>query len=75
MNAREIIVSHGQSIVSIGGTSTTFLETKQKKKGNCDKCWWRDLATAEECNKIPCNPDERTDGKYGVFTIQNMPEY
>ena len=73
MAERKIIIGAKQNSVTIDGTETKFVEVRPKKKGNCNKCWWLHLASAEECNKIPCNPDEREDRKYGVFTIQQMP--
>lgn len=68
----KIIISEDQNTVTIDGTRTDFKETK--KPYTCRKCWWREFSEVD-CNEIPCLASERKDRKYGVFTIQNMPNY
>lgn len=42
------------------------------EKKVCSRCIL--ARDTEDCDKAPCSPDFRTDGKDGYFTVRNIPE-
>ena len=64
-------ISADQNTIEFGTFTVHFYEEKKEKRRACLKCYL--LRTVANCEGIPCQAEERKDGKNGVFSIRQEP--